>query len=106
MYVYSLFLITALFTNSCLHILLTLHACTQDSPFIFMASPHKSASIKRSFGQHRASVSSQRSQILLNFSTTAPLTPPTDYWEIPYEDLKVFDSQPLGKGAFGEVFKG
>ncbi|XP_064401936.1 uncharacterized protein LOC135347802 isoform X2 [Halichondria panicea] len=71
----------------------------------FSTVPHKNSSIKNTFGQHRSSISSNCSQILhINILPTPPLV--TDDWEIPYDDLQVFYSQPLGKGAFGEVFKG
>lgn len=30
----------------------------------------------------------------------------SDEWEIPRDELKVFDKEPLGKGCFGEVHKG
>jgi len=30
----------------------------------------------------------------------------SDEWEIPRDELKIFDKEPLGKGCFGEVHKG
>ena len=54
--------------------------------------------------EHRGSIDSRLSKHPIISSPHRPLL--TDHWEIPYEELKVFDSQPLGRGAFGEVLKG
>ena len=94
--------------------------CLQDPMVILMSPSHHKSNFKRY--NHRArsrglrgSISSQHSHILLpimsppHTSTHIPNSTgllPTDQWEIPYEDLKVFDSQLLGRGAFGEVLKG
>ena len=85
---------------------------------ILMSPSHHKSNFKRYSTRSRGlrdSISSQHSHILLPImspshtsnhilTSAGPLN--TDHWEIPYEELKVFDSQLLGKGAFGEVLKG
>jgi len=71
---------------------------------LFPMNPHSpnKTSFKRP-AQHRSSTHSLVSNLLF---TMTPALPSTDHWEIPSGSLKIFYSQPLGKGAFGEVYKG
>ena len=42
----------------------------------------------------------------LSLSHTHTHTQVADDWEIPTEDVEIFDSEELGHGAFGRVYRG